>query len=63
MCGNNDSGNSMPESGKTAKAIECLANIRGRSGASSEIVVFDSEHLNAETNGGKQDASLLFALC
>ena len=47
MCGNNDSGNSMPEIGKDPQAVECLADIRRRSGASSEILVFDFEQLGA----------------
>ena len=33
----------MPESGKAAQAVECLADIRKRGGASSAILVFDSE--------------------
>ena len=43
MCGNKDSGNSMPESAKAVQAVECLADIRERGGTSSGIVVFDSE--------------------
>lgn len=47
MCGNDDSGNSMPEIGKSPQAVECLADIRRQSGASSGIVVFDSGQLGA----------------
>jgi hypothetical protein len=49
MCGNNDIGNSMPESGKTRQAVECLADIRRQNGASSKIVVFDSGQRGATT--------------
>jgi hypothetical protein len=36
----------MPESGKPAQAIECLADIRKFGGASSAILVFDSGQLD-----------------
>jgi hypothetical protein len=50
MCGNNNSGNSMPESGKLSQAIECLIDIRKFGGASSGIVVFGSE----QQDGGNE---------
>jgi len=48
MCGK-QCGNSMPETGKQAQATECLADIRKLGGASSGIVVFDSEQRGATT--------------
>jgi len=39
----------MPESGVSAQAVECLADIRSGSGASSGIVVFDFEQQGATT--------------
>ena len=59
MCGNNDSGNSMPESGKAAQAVECLADIRKRSGTSSGILVFKSE----QRDGGNEQGRLLKRGC
>lgn len=56
--GNNDNGNSMPEIGENPQAVECLADIRRRSGASSEILVFDFEQLN----GGNEQESITFPL-
>ncbi len=53
--GNNDGGNSMPESGKQAQAIECLADIRKLGGASSGIVVFDSEQRGTTTAHAAHD--------
>lgn len=50
MCGNKDSGNSMPESAKAVQAVECLADIRERGGTSSGIVVFDFE----QRDGGNE---------
>lgn len=52
MCGNNDIGNSMPESGKAAQAVERLADIRRRNGVSSKIVVFDFGQPGATTAHG-----------
>ena len=49
MCGNDDSGNSMPETGKIGQAIERLADIRRFGGASSEIMVFESEQRSTTT--------------
>ena len=49
MCGNNGNGNSMPEIGESSQAVECLADIRRRDGASSGIVVFDSEQRSTTT--------------
>jgi len=49
MYGNRDSGNSMPEIGESLQAVECLVDIRRRSGTSSEIVVFDSGQPGATT--------------
>ena len=51
--GNNDRGNSMPEMGKQAQAIECLADIRKLGGASSRIPVFDSEQLSDGNEQGE----------
>jgi hypothetical protein len=56
MCGNDDRGNSMPESGKLSQAIECLADIRKLGGSSSGIVVFDSEQRDG---GNEQNSGLL----
>jgi hypothetical protein len=56
MCGSNDNGNSMPESGKPAQAVECLADIRWRSSASSVVLVFDSE----QRDGGNEQESSAF---
>lgn len=39
----------MPESGKAAQAIECLADIRKDAIASSAIMVFDFEQLGTTT--------------
>ena len=49
MCGSNDSGNSMPESGKPSQAIECLADIRRLRGRGSVFLVFDSEQRDTTT--------------
>jgi hypothetical protein len=49
MCGNKDSGNSMPESAKAVQAVECLVDIRERGGRSSGIVVFDFEQRGTTT--------------
>jgi hypothetical protein len=57
MCGNNDSGNSMPESGKSSQAIECLADIRKDAVASSAILVFDSGQLSGGNEQEKQPHS------
>ena len=43
----------MPESGKPSQAVECLADIRKRGGASSVFLVFDSEQLGATTAHGR----------
>jgi hypothetical protein len=48
----------MPESGKPAQAIECLADIRKFGGASSATLVFDSEQLDG---GNEQKAEIPFA--
>jgi len=39
----------MPESGRVVQAVECLADIRKFGGASSGIMVFDSEQPGATT--------------
>jgi hypothetical protein len=54
MCGNNDSGNSMPESRKAIQAIEWLIDIRGRGVGSSGFLVFDSGRLSG---GNEQESS------
>jgi hypothetical protein len=48
----------MPESGKPAQAIECLADIRKFGGASSATLVFDSEHLGTTTAHAEHDSLL-----
>lgn len=58
MCGNNDSGNSMPEPGKSSQAVECLADIRRRGAASSLILVFDSGQLSGGNEQETQPSSL-----
>jgi len=52
MSRKNDGGNSMPERGKRAQAVECLIDIRDRGGASSGIVVFDSGQLSGGNEQG-----------
>jgi hypothetical protein len=52
MFGNKDSGNSMPERGKRAQAVECLADIRKFGGVSSGMVVFDSGQLSGGNEQG-----------
>jgi hypothetical protein len=65
MCGNNDSGNSMPESRKAVQAVECLADIRRRGGASSVALVFDSGQLDGGNEQGPRFliASMSCELC
>lgn len=57
MCGNNDSGNSMPEQGKKVQAVECLVDIRKGAVASSLILVFDSGQLSGGNEQEKRPAS------
>ena len=47
-------GYSMPETGKGAQAIERLADIRRRNGASSVFLVFDSEQRDGGNEQGKK---------
>jgi hypothetical protein len=44
----------MPETGKIGQAIERLADIRRFGGASSEIMVFESEQLGGGNEQGKK---------
>ena len=57
MCGNNDSGNSMPESGKAAQTVECLIDIRNRGAGSSGFLVFDSGQLSGGNEQEKRHVS------
>ena len=45
----------MPEMGNQAQAVECLADIRKRGGASSGIMVFDSEQRDTTTAHAAHD--------
>jgi hypothetical protein len=52
MCGNNDWWQFNARIGKKVQAVECLADIRRRDGASSVFLVFDSEQPGATTAHG-----------
>ena len=49
----------MPERRKGAQAVECLADIRKRGGASSGILVFESEQRDATTAHAARVMTLL----